>query len=560
LAAKADAWLVEVGAEPVTPLIYRALDRAAGPDELKEWNRALAQTEIAQPAICLASLLHARYLARLGVTPQVVGGHSLGELTAFHLAGAFDEETLIKLAALRGRAMAAASDGDSQVGAMVSLACSRSEAESLIPGISGYAVVANINSPRQTVMSGEENAIAEVLNRAAARGIVARRLPVSNAFHSRLVAPAADKLRTDAPVPETAALTCQLVSSMTGQSVASGVNLREHFAAQVTGQVDFIGMVAAMQQACDHLIEVGPGRVLSGLVADINGDKGPACLPVAGQPDADRDLNAVLARAFTQGVEVNWPALYEGRLVRPFVPPQERLFIDNPCERPFPELPFEPLPAIGTGALESFLVANTGYEPAELSEYFARRQGFLAHVVQADIHSLNGSLMKLPTEHPGQIFAPVTHRIAMAAEPQPEPPPAPPSIAPPPSTPATDVEELLLDLAAKRTGFARDTITMEVRLLDDLNLDSIKAAELVAAAAKQMGVAGKVDPSKLANASLAEVAAAIREVADEDATRSVIVVPAVDNPTHAPTGLPRVVLEDSPSWVRNFAIEFVEAA
>jgi enediyne polyketide synthase len=101
---------------------------------------------------------------------------------------------------------------------------------------------------------------------------------------------------------------------------------------------------------------------------------------------------------------------------------------------------------------------------------------------------------------------------------------------------------------------------MEVRLLDDLNLDSIKAAELVAAAAKQMGVAGKVDPSKLANASLAEVAAAIREVADEDATRSVIVVPAVDNPTHAPTGLPRVVLEDSPSWVRNFAIEFVEAA
>src|SRR5205085_2556796 len=125
----ADAWLAEVGSEPVTPLIYRPLDRAADADELQEWNRALARTEIAQPAICLASLLHSRYLARLGLRPRVVGGHSLGELTAFHLAGAFDEETLIKLAALRGRAMASPGGAGGATGAMVSLACSRGEAE-----------------------------------------------------------------------------------------------------------------------------------------------------------------------------------------------------------------------------------------------------------------------------------------------------------------------------------------------------------------------------------------------------------------------------------------------
>ena len=58
------------------------------------------------------------------------------------------------------------------------------------------------------------------------------------------------------------------------------------------------------------------------------------CLPVAGQPERDADLNAVLARAFALGVEVRWEALYEGRLVRPFVPADQRLFIDNPCERP----------------------------------------------------------------------------------------------------------------------------------------------------------------------------------------------------------------------------------
>ncbi|MGH7170975.1 MAG: type I polyketide synthase [Gemmataceae bacterium] len=556
LAARADAWLAEVGSEPVTQLIFRRLDRAADADELQEWNRALARTEIAQPAIGLASLLHARYLARLGVHPSIVGGHSLGELTAFHLAGAFDEETLIKLAALRGRAMA--TSDDSQTGAMVSLACSREEAESLLRGLLGYAVVANINSPRQTVVSGEEDTVRQVMSRAEARGIVARRLPVSNAFHSRLVAAAADKLRDAAPLPEIPeALKCRLVSSMTGRPVEPTVNLREHFATQVTTKVDFVGTAAAMAAECDQLIEVGPGRVLSGLVTDILDSEGPVCMPVAGQPDADRDLNLVLARAFALGVDVNWSALYEGRLVRDFVPPQERVFIDNPCERDFPKLPFEPLPASGAGALESFLVENTGYEPDELREYLARRQGFLANIVQADIHSLNGSLMKLPQEHPAQPFVPMPRLRTVAALPEKAEPKVvavPPPVPSAPAAPEAELEDLLLDLAAKRTGFAKDTITMEVRLLDDLNLDSIKAAELVAAAAKQVGAAGKVDPSKLANATLAEVADAIRSVTGG-------AMPAIAAPEKAMlTAAPEMLLDDGPSWVRNFVIEYAEAA
>ncbi|HTU18290.1 MAG TPA: type I polyketide synthase [Gemmataceae bacterium] len=559
LAARADAWLAEVGSEPVTPLIFRALDRAADADELQEWNRTLARTEIAQPAICLASLLHVRYLARLGVHPSIVGGHSLGELTAFHLAGAFDEETLIKLAALRGRAMASSGD-DSPAGAMVSLACSREEAESLLRGLPGYAVVANINSPRQTVVSGEEDVVRQVMSRAEARGIVARGLPVSNAFHSRLVAAAAHKLRDAAPVPDAiAALKCRLVSSMTGRLVESSVNLREHFATQVTARVDFVGTANTMAAECDQLIEVGPGRVLSGLTADTLSD-GPACLPVAGQPDADRDLNIVLARAFALGVDVSWDALYEGRLVRDFVPASERNFIDNPCERDFPELPFEPLPASGAGALESFLVENTGYEPDQLREYLARRQGFLANIVQADIYSLNGSLMKLPPEHPAQPFVPTPRLWTIAAIPEkPEPKivAAPTPTTPTPTAPAVELEDLLLDLAAKRTGFPKDTITMEVRLLDDLNLDSIKAAELVAAAAKQVGAAGKVDPSKLANATLAEVAAAIRDAMGGAMPSA---GPGVTAPEKVMLTAAPDILDDGPSWVRNFVIEYAEAA
>ena len=166
------------------PRSRRGRRRAEGVD------RVLARTEIAQPAICLASLLHARYLAHLGLQPQVVGGHSLGELTAFHLAGAFDEETLIKLAALRGRAMAARRKR-SLAGAMASLACSRTEAETLIRGIPGYVVVANINSPRQTVVSGEEEAVREVMSglAAAASWLVVCRFPTPSTRASSLPPP-----------------------------------------------------------------------------------------------------------------------------------------------------------------------------------------------------------------------------------------------------------------------------------------------------------------------------------------------------------------------------------
>jgi acyl transferase domain-containing protein len=555
LAARADAWLVEIGSEPVTPFIFRPLDRAADSDEHQEWSRALARTEVAQPAICLASLILARYLAHLGLRPQVVGGHSLGELVAFHLAGAFDEETLIKLAALRGRAMAASDEDDAPAGAMVGLACSREQAEALLRDLPGYAVVANINSPRQTVVSGEDDMMRQVMSRAEARGISARGLPVSNAFHSRLVAAAADKLRHCAPVPQKPeALMCRLVSSMTGRPVEASVNLREHFAAQVTARVDFVAAATTLAAECDQLIEVGPGRVLSGLAADILGSEGAACLPVAGQPDADRDLNTVLARAFALGVDVSWPALFEGRLVRPFVAPEERLFIDNPCERAFCELPTEPLPAVGGGELESFLVESTGCSAGQLHDYLARRQGFLAGVVQADIYSLNGSLRDLPTEH-GRAPAVLSYpRKAADSSPPVAPRKSEPAAAPAtPAASATDLEELLLDLASKRTGFARNTITLEARLLDDLNLDSIKAAELVAAAAKPFGAAGKLDPSKMANATLAEVAAAIRAAANGD-------LPSAEPEKPTITAAPEAPLPEGPSWVRNFVIEYVEAA
>ncbi len=107
--------------------------------------------------------------------------------------------------------------------------------------------------------------------------------------------------------------------------------MREHLAQQLVSPVDFVALVRELASRCDVLVEVGPGRVLSGLAGAILGAEGPPCLPVASEPDRDRDLNALLGALFVRGAEPAWDALFEGRLVRPFVPAWELSFFENPA-------------------------------------------------------------------------------------------------------------------------------------------------------------------------------------------------------------------------------------
>ncbi len=493
--AQAERWLAgEVGMPALWSFIDRPVERALTAAERKEWEQELARTEVAQPAICLASLLWVEYLERLGLRPTAVGGHSLGELTAFHRAGAFDAETLLRLAAVRGRAMAAPGG---EAGAMAALAVDDRTAAELLAGVPGYAVVANRNAPGQTVVAGEESAITAVLAKAAERGITARRLPVSNAFHTRLMAGAAEVLRSTPLLAGPGPRTARLFSSHSGAEVPALVRPGEHFAEQALAPVDFQGLVEHLAASCDQLIEVGPGRVLSGL-ADATLEQSGTCLPVAGQPDRDGDLSAVLARAFALGVEVRWHALYEGRLVREFVPADKRLFIDNPCERPLTVPEAEPM------VLDA--AARVTVSPVKRAE---------------------------------------------------RPTPAP-AAAPAGSVSAGgNLQELLIDLAVKRTGFPRESITPERKLLDDLNLDSIKAAELVASAAKEVGLAGQIDPAQYANATLGEVAAALQAALPErgapEAVPAKPAAPAVAAAVPAP-------VPAGPVWVRAFTIDYVHDA
>ncbi|WP_085315806.1 type I polyketide synthase [Derxia lacustris] len=515
LVACADRWLAEVGAAPVSPLMFVPLDRAADGASREAWAAALARTEVAQPAICLAALLWLTRLRRLGLDAEVLAGHSLGELVAFHAAGAFDAEALIKLAALRGRAMAAPAG---TAGAMASLGCDAARAGALIGAVGGYLAIANLNSPRQTVVSGERAAIDAVVALAQANGLTARLLPVSNAFHSDFVAPAALALEHSAPLPaRPLALRARLLSGIDAAAVGAELALAPHFGRQITAQVDFVRLAGALAAAADQLVEVGPGRVLSGLIRDCTGTE--LALPVAGRAGSQRDLHAVLARAWCAGARVDWAELQADRLLRPFVPAAARSFIDNPCERPFrPSRDWSAEPALaGVGAADRPQRIDAEF----LAGYLARRADFLAQVIRADL--------RLPPA-PGTVAAPVlaasavgagasggpvgaaTLAVASAGGPNAAAPAGLPAAASPaaPADPRAVVLARLIALVAERTGFPAASMPPGARLLDDLNLDSIKAGELVAAAALDLGLTGgAVDASLFANASLAEIADAL---------------------------------------------------
>ena len=379
---QADRWLTEMGFSSISSNLYQTLEKAHSSQQIDRWKQQMSKADIASPIVCFCSLLWQRYLAKLGLKPHVVAGHSLGELTAFQAASAFDDKTLLCLAALRGKAML----GEGKIsGGMLSLTCDSLQAKQLLSEMSGYAVIANVNSPEQTVVSGDLSSIQQLKIKAQQQNIQARKLKVSNAFHSKKMAKAAKFLQQQAKIPEKmTSPSLTLLSSMDGNEVKAEVNLKEHFARQITSSVNFVSLVESISSQCDLLVEVGSGQVLTGLVnATINSQLTP-CFATESKAGRDRDLNTVLANFFIRGGSVNWEELYKNRLIRPFVAPSSRKFIENQCEKPFVVSEAEllsPTPNLATPDLELDFITT-------MTEYFDRRGSFLAEIIQADLETL----------------------------------------------------------------------------------------------------------------------------------------------------------------------------
>ncbi|KAA0578807.1 SDR family oxidoreductase [Azospirillum sp. B21] len=298
-------------AMPGQPPIHRVVfpPPAFTREEAEAQEASLTRMIHAQPAIGTASLALLAVLERAGIRADAMAGHSFGEITALCAAGAIDRDTALTLAAERARCMEAAATGSD--GAMIAVAAGRERVEPLLQGLD--VVLANDNGPEQVVLSGARAAVENAAVRLEAEGLRVVRLKVASAFHSPVVAQAAETFRSVLDGTAFGAFAVPVYANLTAAPYRAA-EVRDLLAGQIAGTVRFRETVETLYaDGVRTFVEVGPGAVLSGLVAqcldnrphlavalDRRGSNGVACL-----------LEGLGALAL-HGVRVDFAALWAG--------------------------------------------------------------------------------------------------------------------------------------------------------------------------------------------------------------------------------------------------------
>ena len=233
----------------------------------------LKQTENTQPAILTVSIAAYRALEKRGVAPDFVAGHSLGEYSALVAAGGLDFSAAVKLVRARGRYMQeAVPAGEGAMAAILGLP--PAEVLEICKKAADNEVVspANLNSPEQTVISGNAAAVkraVEIASQSGAKRAVI--LPVSAPFHCALMAPAQKRLEHDLRAANFTALKIPLITNVDAEAITTGDEAREALIRQVTSPVRWLDSVHEMiESGVTIFVEVGPGKVLSGLMRQID--------------------------------------------------------------------------------------------------------------------------------------------------------------------------------------------------------------------------------------------------------------------------------------------------
>lgn len=233
----------------------------------------LKMTQVTQPAILTSSVAVFRVLQEKGVAPQFVAGHSLGEYSAHVAAGTIDFGDAVRAVNKRGRYMQEAVPAGK--GAMAAiLAMPLADLKTICDEAGQGEVVspANINSPEQIVISGATAAVQRAADLAKERGAKrAIMLPVSAPFHCALMQPAQDRLAKDLQQIEFDTPEVPVISNIDAQPKTEAEASRRALISQVTGAVQWLGCVRKLiELGANTFVEVGPGRVLTGLMRQID--------------------------------------------------------------------------------------------------------------------------------------------------------------------------------------------------------------------------------------------------------------------------------------------------
>ncbi|MDG4794565.1 type I polyketide synthase [Micromonospora sp. WMMD1082] len=275
------------------------------------WSRPelVDRTDYAQAALFAVEVALVRLLAAHGVRPDLMAGHSIGELTAAYLAGVWSLADACAIVAARGRLMAALPPG----GAMIAVEATEDETRAALAGRESVAGIAAVNGRTAVVLSGDEEAVTEVAAALAAQGRRTKRLSVSHAFHSPRMEPMLADFRAVLAGVAFAAPRIPVVSTVTGAVAGPEFSTPDYWVRQVREAVRFADAITALATAgVTTCLEIGSGPVLAPLAAQ-QLDAEATVLPVLRADHGEsRSYVAALAGLWTRGVDVDWPGFYAG--------------------------------------------------------------------------------------------------------------------------------------------------------------------------------------------------------------------------------------------------------
>ncbi|MET0305675.1 MAG: SDR family NAD(P)-dependent oxidoreductase, partial [Solirubrobacterales bacterium] len=278
----------------------------------------LESTAFAQPALFALQTALFRTLESSGLSPDLLAGHSVGEISAAHLAGVLSLPEAAKLIAARGRLMAALPAG----GAMLAIEASEEEAIEAIAGREAELSIAAINGPAAAVLSGAEEAIEAVRADWGERGRKSKRLTVSHAFHSALMEPMLGEFEALAASLDFQPPQIPIVSNLTGELLSPEQAADPaYWVRHAREPVRFAAAVATLdREGARTYLELGPDGILTAMAEECldAADSTPALIPTLreGRPEAEA-LTRALGRAYAAGAAVEWEAFFAASGARP---------------------------------------------------------------------------------------------------------------------------------------------------------------------------------------------------------------------------------------------------
>ncbi len=273
----------------------------------------LEDTAYAQPALFAIEVALYEALAKRGLKPDLLAGHSIGEIAAAHLAGVLDLADAAKLVAARGKLMGALPAG----GAMAAIEATEEEVAESIEGREAELSIAAINGPSSTVISGAEEAVEAVRAQWEERGRKTKRLAVSHAFHSPLIEPMLEQFAAVANTLTYSEPKIAIVSNVTGETLSpEQATDPAYWVAHVRQPVRFADAVEALrEQGASTYLELGPDPVLCAMARETLGEEGDqaAFVPTLreSRPEADA-ISTAIGGAHAAGAKLDWAAFFAG--------------------------------------------------------------------------------------------------------------------------------------------------------------------------------------------------------------------------------------------------------